>query len=48
MEKTKVKVTMEIEVENFDLFMSALQSGLVAFAKETKATVLKTEVKENE
>lgn len=35
---TKVKVTMEIEVENFDLFVSSLQSGLVAFADETDSS----------
>lgn len=42
----KVTVKMEIEVEEFDLFMSSLESGLVAFAEETKANILKTEIKE--
>lgn len=46
METTKVKVTMEIEVEDFADFMSSLQSGLVEFSKETEANVLKVEVKE--
>jgi hypothetical protein len=46
MDKTKVKVTMEIEVEDFADFMSSLQSGLVEFSKETKANVLKAEIKE--
>ena len=46
MDKTKVKVTMEIEVEELDLFMSSLQSGLIAFSKETKANILKAEIKE--
>ena len=48
MGKTKVKVTMEIEVEELDLFMTSLQSGLIAFSKETKANVLKAEIKEND
>lgn len=47
MDKAKVKVTMEIEVEELDLFMSSLQSGLIAFSKETGANVLKVEVKEH-
>ena len=47
MEKTKVKVTMEVEVEELDLFMSSLQSGLIAFSKETSANILKVEVKEH-
>lgn len=46
MDGTKVTVTIEIEVEEFDLFMSSLQSGLVAFSEETKANVLKAEIKE--
>ena len=46
METTKVKVTMEIEVEELDLFMTSLQNGLIAFSKETKANVLKVVVKE--
>lgn len=43
---TKVTVKIEIEVEELDLFMSSLQSGLVAFSEETKANILKTEIKE--
>ena len=48
MDKTKLKVTMEIEVEveEFDLFMSSLQSGLIEFSKETKANILKSVVNE--
>lgn len=46
METTKVKVTMEIEVEELDLFMTSLQSGLIVFSEETKANILKVEVKE--
>lgn len=48
MDKTKVTVTMEIEVEELDLFLSSLQSGLIEFSKETKANILKAEVKEND
>lgn len=48
MDRTKVTVTIEIEVEEFDLFMSSLQSGLVAFSEETKANVLKAKVQELE
>lgn len=44
----KVTVTIEIEVEELDLFMTSLQSGLVAFSEETKANILKTEIKEND
>lgn len=47
MDKAKIEVTMEIEVEELDLFMSSLQSGLIAFSKETKANVLKVAVKEH-
>lgn len=43
---TKVKVTIEIEVEDFADFMSSVESGVVEFSKETKANILKTEVKE--
>lgn len=46
MDRTKVTVTIEIEVEEFDLFMSSLQNGLVAFSEETKANVLKAKVQE--
>lgn len=45
---TKVKVTIEIEVGELDLFMTSLQSGLVAFSEETKANVLKAKVQEIE
>ena len=38
---------MEIEVKELDLFMTSLQSGLIAFSKETSANVLKVEVKEH-
>lgn len=48
MDRTKVTVTIEIEVEELDLFMSSLQSGLIAFSEETKANVLKAKVQEVE
>ena len=43
---TKVKVTIEIEVEDLADFMSSLESGVVEFSKETKANVLKAKVQE--
>ena len=43
---TKVKVTMEIEVEELDLFMTSLQSGIIKFSEETKANILKVKVVE--
>lgn len=46
MDGTKITVTIEVEVEELDLFMSSLQSGLIAFSEETKANVLKVKVKE--
>ena len=46
MDKTKVKVTMEIEVEDFADFMGSLESGIIEFSKETKANVLSSQVVE--
>ena len=46
MDTTKVKVTMEIEVEELDLFMTSLQSGIIKFSEETKANILKVKVDE--
>ena len=46
MDKTKVKVTMEIEVEDFADFMGSLESGIIEFSKETKANVLSLQVVE--
>ena len=46
MDKTKVKVTMEIEVEDFADFMSSVEMGVIKFSEETKANVLKVAVKE--
>ena len=43
---TKVKVTIEIEVEDLADFMTSLESGVVEFSKETKANVLKAKVQE--
>ena len=52
MEKTKVKVTMEIEVEDEDIedfseFITTVEKGVIEFSKETKANVLKVAVKEH-
>lgn len=44
-EKTKVKVMLIIEIEDF-AFMGAIQSGLIKFSKETKANILKSHIKE--
>ena len=46
MDTTRVKVTMEIEVEELDLFMTSLQSGIIKFSEETKANILKVKVDE--
>jgi hypothetical protein len=43
---TKVKVTIEIEIEDFADFMSSLESGVVEFSKKTGANVLKAKVQE--
>ena len=50
MTKTKVKVTMEIEVddiEDFSKFIATVEKGVIKFSEETKANVLKVEVKEH-
>lgn len=46
METSKVTVIMEIEVEEFDLFMNDFPSGVIEFSKETGANILKTTVSE--
>ena len=46
MDRTKVKLTMEIEVEDFADFMGSLESGIIEFSKETKANVLTSKVEE--
>lgn len=48
MDKTKIKVIIDLEVMDFADFMSSLQSGLIEFSKETKANILKADVKEEE
>ena len=48
---TKVKVTMEIEVEDiedFSKFITTVEKGVIEFSKETKANVLKVTVKEHQ
>lgn len=50
MDKTKVKVTMEIEVkdiEDFSKFITTVEKGVIKFSEETKANVLKVTVKEH-
>ena len=50
METTKVKVTMEIEVEDiedFSKFVTTVEKGVIEFSKETKANILKVTVKEH-
>lgn len=44
-EKTKVKVMLIIEIEDF-AFMGAIESGLIKFSEETKANILKSHIKE--
>lgn len=46
MDRTKVKVTMEIEVEDLADFIGSLESGIIEFSKETKANVLTSKVVE--
>lgn len=46
MDKTKIKVVIDLEVMDFADFMSSLQSGLIEFSKETKSNILKADVKE--
>ena len=50
MNKTKVKVTMEIEVEDiedFSKFITTVEKGAVKFSEETKTNILKVTVKEH-
>ena len=49
MNKTKVKVTMEIEVEDiedFSKFITTVEKGVIKFSEETKSNILKVKVKE--
>lgn len=39
---------MEIEVEELDLFMNNIPSGMIEFSKETDANILKTTVSEGD
>lgn len=45
-EVTKVKVTMEIEVEDLVDFFGSLECGIIEFLKETKANVLTAKAEE--
>ena len=49
MEKTKVTVKMEIEVEDiedFSKFIATVEKGVIKFSEETKANILKVKVVE--
>ena len=46
MDRTKVKLTMEIEIEDFADFMGSLESGIIEFSKETKANVITSRAEE--
>ena len=48
MDKTKVKVTMEVEVitDEIDLFHTSLENAVIEFSKNTGANVLKVKVVE--
>ena len=51
MGKTKVTVKMEIEVEDiedFSKFIATVEKGVIKFSEETRANVLKVEVKEHQ
>jgi hypothetical protein len=50
MNRTKVKVTMEIEVEDiedFSKFITTIEKGVIKFSEETKSNILKVVVKEH-
>ena len=47
MEKTKVNVKLEIEVEDLEAFIyTNAELGLIEFSKITGANILKVEIKE--
>lgn len=49
MDKTRVKVTMEIEVEDIEAFIyTTSELGAIEFSKATGANILKMEIKEND
>lgn len=48
MDKTKVTVKMVIEVEDtedFSKFISTVEKGVIKFSEETRANILKVDVK---
>ena len=45
-EVTKVIIKMEIEVKDFEAFLTSSQLGLIKFAETTGANILKMEIKE--
>ena len=42
----KVKIVMNVEVEDFEGFMQKLENALIKFSKESKSNITKVEVKE--
>lgn len=49
MDKTKLKITMEIEVEDiedFQEFIATVEKGVIKFSEETKTNILKVKVEE--
>ncbi len=50
MAKTKVTVKMVIEVEDFEdfsKFITTVEKGVIKFSEETRANILKVDVKEH-
>ena len=48
MSKVTVKIEIEVEdIEDFSKFISTVEKGVVKFSEETKANVLKVNVKEH-
>lgn len=46
MDKTKVTVKMEIEVEDLEAFLTSSELGAIEFSKVTGTNILKMEIKE--
>ena len=46
MDKTRVIVKMEVEVEDLEAFLTSSELGSIEFSKTTGANILKMEIKE--
>lgn len=46
MDKTKVTVKLEIEVKDFETFITSSELGAIKFSEITGANILKMEIKE--